>query len=77
VRGFVQNICSKLSQQTKATRSVTTPEVDEMKIWWIKLQDSTTPRHERTKVALNLQKNVEAEGRLLECWGRIQGKYPT
>ena len=46
-----------------------------MKNWWIKrvqLQDSITAHHERTKVALNLQKNVEG---LLECRGRIQGKY--
>ncbi len=48
-----------------------------MKTWWIKrvqLRDSTTPHHERTKVALNLQKNAEG---LLECRGRIRGKYPT
>ena len=55
---------------------LTNLEVNEMKIWWIKrvqLQDSGAPHHERTKVALNLQKNVDG---LLECRGRIQGKYP-
>ena len=56
---------------------MTTSEVEEMKTWWIKRvqrQDSTTSHHEQTKVALNLQKNAEG---LLECRGRIQGKYPT
>ena len=70
---FVRNCRRKQKQRGP----LTTPEVDEMKTWWIKcvqLQDSTTPHHERTKVALNLQKNVEG---LLECRGRIRGKYPT
>ena len=70
---FVRNCRSKQKQRGP----LTTPEVDEMKTWWIKrvqLQDSTTPHHEPTKVARNLQKNVEG---LLECRGRIRGKYPT
>ena len=48
-----------------------------MKNWWIirvQLQDSITVDHKRTKVALNLQKNVEG---LLECQERIRGKYPV
>ena len=48
-----------------------------MKNWWIKrvqLPDSVTAHHERTKVALNLHKNVEG---LLECRERIRGKYPV
>ncbi|XP_028413536.1 uncharacterized protein LOC114536372 [Dendronephthya gigantea] len=62
---FVRNCRSKQKQRGP----LTTPEVSEMKTWWIKrvqLQDSSTPHHEQTKVALNLQ-----------CRGRIQGKYPT
>ena len=44
-----------------------------MKNWWIKrvqLQDSITAHHERTKVALNLQENVEG---LLECREESEG----
>ena len=68
---FVRNCQSKQRQNGP----LTTTKVNEMKKWWIKrvqLQHSITAHHERTKVALNLQKNV---GGLLECRGRIRGKY--
>ena len=70
---FVCNCQSKQGQNGP----LTTTEVNKMKNWWIKrvqLQDSITAHHEWTKVALTLQKNVEG---LLECRGRIRGKYPV
>ena len=56
---------------------MTTLEVNGAKIWWIKRvqrQDSTATHHGHTKIALNLQLNAQG---LLECRGRVQGKYST
>lgn len=60
----------------KLSGPLTKPEIDEVKRRWILLvqqRDQLTPHFEQTRKALNLQINNAG---LLECRGRIQGKYP-
>ena len=61
----------------KLSGVLTKTEVDEVKQRWIQLvqrRDRLKPHFEQTQKSLNLQ--VNAKG-LLECHGRIQGKYPV
>ena len=55
---------------------LTSEDLQEVQHWWIKrsqTQDSQRPHFIKTSRALNLQPNARG---LLECHGRIQGKYP-
>ena len=55
---------------------LTSEDLQEVRHWWIKrsqTQDSQRPHFIKTSRALNLQPNARG---LLECHGRIQGKYP-
>ena len=61
----------------KLSGVLTKTEVDEVKQRWIQLvqrRDRLKPHFEQTQKSLNLQ--INAKG-LLECHGRIQGKYPV
>ena len=69
---FIRN-CRR---RQKLSGPLTTTEIDGVKRRWILLvqhRDQLKPHFEQTQKALNLQTNVSG---ILECHGRIQGKYP-
>ena len=69
---FIRNCRGK----QKLSGPLTKTEIDDVKRRWILLvqhQDQQKPHFEQTQKALNLQTNVNG---VLECHGRIQGKYP-
>ena len=56
---------------------LTSEDIQETKNWWIERvqsQDLQKPHFEQTRQKLNLVSNAD---RILECHGRIQGKYPV
>ena len=60
----------------KLSGPLTTEELERVKLQWIRRvqqQAMKEPKYEQIKSSLNLQLNDDG---LLECRGRIQGKYP-
>ena len=62
--------------EQKSSGVLGTLEVEEARDWWIKrvqYRGRTEPQYAKTKESLNLQVNQKG---LLECRGRIEGKFP-
>ena len=73
VKRFLHNARTPAEKQSGP---LTTEEMEQQYTWWInqvQKEAIKNPRFENDKTMLNLQPNAED---ILECQGRIQGKYP-
>ena len=74
VKRFVNN--SKFPNNKRKTGPLSTAEIQDQYLWWMKrAQDATINSEiEKSKIQLNLQPN---DAGVLECRGRIEGDYPV
>lgn len=75
INRFVNNC--KRSCENRKTGPLTSREIENSEIWWIKRAQSEAkrdPEFEKIRLQLNIQQN---ESRILECRGRIEGDYPV
>ena len=76
VATWVARFVHNSRRRKKLIKTLTKDEIDEVKQRWILLvqqRDQLKPHYEQTQKQLNLQINPFG---LIECRGRIQGKYP-
>ena len=77
VVAWVTRFLANCKTPKKLTGPLTADELENVKWGWIRrvqLRATTMPSYPQIKSSLNLQPNRDG---LLECRGRIQGKYPT
>ena len=76
VVAWVTRFITNCKTPKRLTGPLTTAEIDSVKWGWIRRaqqQDMTMPNYPQIQSSLNLQLSKDG---LLECRGRIQGKYP-
>ena len=73
---WISRFMNNCKAPKKSTGPLTTAEVESVKLWWIKrvqLRAMVNPNYAQVQSRLNLQVNEDG---LIECRGRIQGRYP-